>query len=126
MSKKPNERLDGELNLKALIIFAASLSAVVIAVAGLMWAASSALRGSLAEQDPPQPILPAARVQPLPPQPRLQIRPEEDLRLLREKEEFLLSTFAWVDQASGLARVPIDTAMDLLAENPQAVAEAEP
>ncbi len=126
MSLPTNNGLDRELNLKALILFAVTLTLVVLAMAALMWALSGALRERLASQDPPRPRLPAARTQPLPPEPRLQTAPEEELRLMREEEELLLSTFGWVDQASGVARVPIGTAMDLVAEDPEALPGATP
>lgn len=127
MSPNTNQPLDRELNLKALIIFAVTLIVVVVALAALMWALSGAFRDRLVGQDPPRPRLPAARTQPLPPEPRLQARPEEDLRLMREEEELLLSTFDWVDQASGVARVPIATAIDLLAEeSPETLTEETP
>lgn len=116
MSSQSNQKLDRELNLKALIVFAVALSAVVVAMAALMWVLSGALRSRLIGQDPPPPRLPAARVQPLPPEPRLQAKPEDDMRRMRLEEELLLSNFEWVDEASGVARVPIETAIDLLAE----------
>ncbi len=118
MTSHSNQHLDRELNLKGLIIFAVGLTVVVVAMAALMWILAGALKGRLADQDPPRPKLPAARTQPLPPEPRLQTEPEEDLRLMREEEELALSTLDWVDQASGVARVPIATAIDLLAETP--------
>lgn len=115
MSSQPNGQLDRELNLKALIVFAIGLTAVVLAMAALMWFLSGALRERLVSQDPPRPRLPAARTQPLPPGPLLQTDPEEELRQMLDEEDELLSTFEWVDEASGVARVPIETAIDILA-----------
>ncbi|MCP4205015.1 MAG: hypothetical protein GY769_24165 [bacterium] len=126
MSSQWNEQLDRELSLKGLIIFAVGLTVVVVAMAALMWVLAGTLKGRLADQDPPRPKLPAARTQPLPPEPRLQAEPEEDLRLMREEEEHLLSTFDWVDQASGVARVPVATAIDLLAEESRPGSEEAP
>jgi hypothetical protein len=111
-----NRKLDRELSLKGLIIFAVGLTVVVVAMAALMWILGGTLKERLVGQDPPRPRLPAARTQPLPPEPRLQTKPEEDLRLMLDEEDLLLSTFDWVDEASGVARVPIATAIDLLAE----------
>ena len=118
MSSQSDPKIDGELNLRALTLFAVALIGVLVAMAALMWVLSGALRSRLVSQDPPPPTLPAARTQPLPPEPRLQARPEDDLRLMREEEDLLLTTFDWVDQAAGVARVPIATAIDLLAEEP--------
>jgi len=118
MSSQSNQKLDRELNLKALIIFAVSLTGVVLAMAALMWILSGTLRSRLMGQDPPPPKLPAARIQQPPPEPRLQAKPEEDLRQMRREDEALLSSFGWIDEASGIAHVPIETAIDLLAEEP--------
>ena len=51
-----------------------------------------------------------------PPEPRLQIAPRDDLRRLRARENALLDGYGWVDRGAGVARIPIDRAMDLLAQ----------
>lgn len=117
MSSNSNQHLDRELDIKGLILFTVALTAVVVVMAVLMWLLSGALRSHLAGQDPPRPVLPAARVQPLPPEPRLQAKPEADLRVMQQEEDALLSTFAWVDESAGVAQVPIETAIDLLADS---------
>ena len=59
---------------------------------------------------------PLAGLRPLPPTPRLQITPSTDLKDIREQEHALLSTYGWVEKDKGVVRIPIDRAMDLLAE----------
>jgi hypothetical protein len=51
-----------------------------------------------------------------PPAPRLQEQPRLDVTALREEEEAVLGSFAWVDQDAGVVRVPIEHAIDLIAE----------
>lgn len=127
MSSNWTQKLDRELNLKALVLFTIALTAVVLALAALMWVLSGSLRSRLTAADPPRPILPAAWTQPLPPEPRLQTKPETDLRQMRQEEETQLSTFDWIDETSGVARVPIDTAIELLVESsPEAPTESTP
>ncbi len=46
-----------------------------------------------------------------PPAPRLQTDPPRDLREYFMREHALLSSYGWVDRAHGIARVPIDVAM---------------
>jgi hypothetical protein len=58
----------------------------------------------------------AGRDRPLPPPPRLQNYPFDDIKDLRRSEERLLQRYQWVDQSSGVVRIPIDRAMDLVAE----------
>jgi hypothetical protein len=36
---------------------------------------------------------------------------------LRAKEHRFLTTYEWVDQSSGVARIPLDRALELIAEN---------
>lgn len=50
------------------------------------------------------------------PEPRLQVHAPQDLKELRAAEEATLNSFGWVDQNAGIARIPIDQAMKLLAE----------
>lgn len=52
----------------------------------------------------------------LPPQPRLQTRPADDLQQLREAENAKLNSYGWIDKSMGVVRIPIDRAMDLLAQ----------
>jgi hypothetical protein len=40
----------------------------------------------------------------------------EQLRSLRQSEEETLSSYGWLDRKAGIARIPIDRAMDLVAE----------
>ena len=50
------------------------------------------------------------------PAPQLEINERTELNDIRRREEDTLSTYGWVDQKSGAVRIPIDRAMDLLAE----------
>lgn len=50
------------------------------------------------------------------PQPRLQESPPVDLvRMLRD-ERARITSYGWVDQKAGIARIPVDRAMDILAQ----------
>jgi hypothetical protein len=50
------------------------------------------------------------------PQPRLQTNPVMGMEQFRAAEEAKLNGYAWIDRKSGIVRIPIDRAMDLLAE----------
>ena len=50
------------------------------------------------------------------PEPRLLIKPGANLAELRATEESDLNSYGWIDQSSGIARIPIDRAMQLLLE----------
>ena len=50
------------------------------------------------------------------PEPRLEVAPGEELKALRADEDAALKTYGWVDQEKGVVRIPIDRAIDILAE----------
>jgi hypothetical protein len=52
----------------------------------------------------------------LPPEPRLQVDGSLQIHDLRTKEDHMLTSYAWVDQKNGTVRIPIDKAMDILAQ----------
>jgi hypothetical protein len=54
--------------------------------------------------------------QPQPPAPRLQVHPKADLDRLRAEEHDRLTTYGWADRERRVARIPIERAMQLLAE----------
>jgi hypothetical protein len=51
----------------------------------------------------------------IPPEPRIEVAPYEQLQKLREHEDHILNSYAWVDKSAGTVRVPIDRAIDMLA-----------
>ena len=50
------------------------------------------------------------------PAPRLQLAPEADLAALRAREDEVLNQYGWVDKKAGVVRIPIERAMDLIAQ----------
>ena len=52
----------------------------------------------------------------LPPEPRLQTNPRQDLSDLRAREDQLLNSYGWVDKNTGVVRIPIERAMQLIVE----------
>lgn len=52
----------------------------------------------------------------IPPEPRLQAYPAADLGRLRVRENDQLNSYEWVDENTGVMRIPIERAMDIIAE----------
>ncbi|MGE5567557.1 MAG: hypothetical protein ACM3S5_00840 [Rhodospirillales bacterium] len=50
----------------------------------------------------------------IPPPPRIQARPQQEMEMLRLREETILSTYGWTDKTAGTVRIPIDRAVELL------------
>jgi hypothetical protein len=110
------EPLDRELNLRGVIGFGLGLVVVMVAVAFLMWLLSGFFRSQAEANDPPPAVLPEARFQPRPPGPLLQTDPIEDLQKLRQEEQEILDGYAWVDQDTKIVWIPIDLALELVAQ----------
>jgi hypothetical protein len=109
--------MDRELDLKAIVFTGIGLALLLIGAAALMWPLSTGLRSFAARIDQPTPALPEAATQPLPPEPRLQTDPARELAEMRREEELRLSTYEWVSESTGVARIPIDRAIELLVEH---------
>jgi hypothetical protein len=73
-----------------------------------------------------------SNLQRTPPEPRLEAKPVVPRMQMRAEEDWVLGSYGWVDEKAGMARIPIDRAMDLLAERglppakPMAAAPALP
>ena len=50
------------------------------------------------------------------PQPRLETDETTEINNFRMQEEQTLNSYGWVDQSTGVARIPIDRAMEILVE----------
>lgn len=100
-----------DLRPNVVIIFAGALAVLsVLTLLSMGWL----LRVSRAPEAP----IPAMLPQPEPFQagPRLQVSPAKDLQELRAMEERQLHSYRWVDPEAGIVSVPIERAMEILAE----------
>ena len=78
-----------------------------------LWFEREGLRREAATELEPSPIAVSSKP---PPEPRLQVRPADDLTKYRQEEQDRLNRYEWIDQKTGIVRIPIDHAMDLIAE----------
>lgn len=102
----PNLVLRAGAGVAALIVFT---------LLAMWWLLGGFERRLAAERPAPNPLVAAAGPQ-TPPAPRLQTDPLAELRALRARERARLEGWAWVDREHGRARIPIERAMELLAE----------
>ena len=107
--------VDHELDFRGILVFVGGLLAVTLVVMGLMWGVAVLFKGSLARKDPAPPALAEAREARVPPGPNLQPNPSADLAAFRAAEETELATWAWVDKEKGVARVPVERALEIVA-----------
>jgi hypothetical protein len=102
-----------EINLRvvtwATIGLVISVIAVLVTVGGLF----SLFKRQYGFETAPSRITTVGK---LPPAPRLQTDPTSDLQQLLEAENAKLNSYGWIDRSAGVIRIPIDRAMDLLAQ----------
>ncbi|MBV8817504.1 MAG: hypothetical protein JO022_04050 [Acidobacteriaceae bacterium] len=104
-----------EANLKLIVYSAIGLAAVVAVVMVLMFGTFELLKLKDKEGDEERASHLAAPFQ-VPPDPRLEEHPWESMQALRAQEEHTLTTYGWQDQKAGVVRIPIQKAMDLIAQ----------
>lgn len=104
-----------DTNIRALVIFALSLIAIIIVVLFLVRWAFQVFPKPVAEITAPYTVQTGGAAE-VPPEPRLQVNAPEDLRKMRAQEDEVLNSYGWVDKQKGIIRIPIDRAVDLLAQ----------
>jgi hypothetical protein len=60
------------------------------------------------------------------PEPRLQRNTTDDMAKFLAQERAVLESYGWVDAKAGIARIPIDRALELLAERGLPTADTKP
>jgi len=115
-----------DLNAKGIFWFLVGLAIFLVVVGVVLNGMYGFLSHYNAEHQPAQNPLVAPQagetrdVSPLDakkfPEPRLETAETNELRSVREQEENILNSYGWVDQKAGVARIPIDRAMQLIVQ----------
>jgi hypothetical protein len=101
-----------DLEPKNIAIFALILSVtIVVVILVTYWLAQHFHEAQVSE---PAISYPQGR-EPVP-RPRFWVTPEEQLKAMRAEEDKILQSYGWADKQKGIARIPIEQAMELLAE----------
>ena len=105
---------DSELDVRSVGLFGLGLALVMIVVLAALWILLAHWKTRQTARDPRPSPLAEANAPRLPPEPRLQAAPVKDMDELRARETSTLTSYGWVDRQAGVARIPIDRAIDLL------------
>ena len=110
-----HERSD--VSISAILVFGLGLLVSAVVISLLIWWLFNSFAARAARSDRPLPTLATrATGEPVPPEPRLQVSPSQDLRKMRAAEDVILNNYSWADQQTGVVRIPIDRALQVLAE----------
>lgn len=101
-----------DVNIKLIVVVLSILAGMAAIVCVLVYGIFAYLADHPLSTVPPNPMAETATQQ-FPPAPRLQVHPTIELEELRSEEDKILSTYGWTDKNAGIARVPIDRAIDL-------------
>lgn len=103
--------IDSPSIVKAGVLVGVVSVLAALAVLGLL----NFLNARAREADRPNPPLARHEQGRQPPEPRLQEQPFKDVEELRAEERRILTSSAWIDQKAGLARIPLEDALVLVA-----------
>lgn len=110
----PAEKEASFLNMRTLIIATLGLVGMIVFVlllAGGMFGVFSLLEPEGAAPPPAQevsPIVPAG--------PPLQVSPGQDVQQAQAEQQQRLEGYSWIDQQNGVVQIPIEKAMELIAQ----------
>jgi len=92
------------------------LIAAVVVFFALVWMLQGVLLRFVGMSQSPRHPLATTLARTEPPAPRLQPDPRADLLAQRAKEDAVLKTYGWIDKSRGIVRVPIERAIEILAD----------
>jgi hypothetical protein len=113
----PDARFDHEpstINVRTIVLFAVGLAGIVGVVQVAIAIAMNWISHDERRIDQRYPDGHAIEVDQFP-SPRLQANPEQELEQIKQHELDQLQSYGWVDGTAGIAHIPIDRALDIVA-----------
>jgi hypothetical protein len=106
-----------DVNVFQISAFGIGLLLSCIVVVFAMWALFDFLAHREDEKNADNPAASMMNErQKLPPEPRLQAEPRIELKDLKADEDAILRSYGWIDPSKGIVRIPIDQAIDIVAQ----------
>jgi hypothetical protein len=105
-----------QVKVKGLLGFAVALVGVILVVLAIAVLIARWFSGKEREQ---RSLLPPrfSDLSPAFPAPRLQAAPAADLVKLKREAEHHLESYGWIDRKAGIAHIPIERALDIVAKS---------
>jgi hypothetical protein len=104
-----------QIGVRGLVIFSVALIGVIAAaqiVLGLWMQGLARKEQRLDALDPGRISIEVDQF----PNPRLQQNPRSELDLMKDEEDRRIHSYGWVDRKAGIARIPIERALDIVAQ----------
>jgi hypothetical protein len=112
----PENRYEhSDINTRRVAIAGAGILLGTWIFVSLLYFYYAALARHRAATTPAPPARAATQVE-VPPQPRLEVSPPRDLAALRAQEDAQLNGYHWLDKQHGFVSIPIERAMELIAQ----------
>ena len=103
-----------DANTSAVLGFLACLFLVLVLILLGTW---RLFRHYAVAEQQPAPASSFAGVRQIPSEPELEVNGREDLLKIYAKQQQELETYSWEDRKTGMVRIPIERAMELLLQN---------
>ena len=107
---------DEDVRVRGIFLFMLGVFGLIGLAVVVAWGLSGYFHKQLKAADPPPSPMPEANAPVFPPEPRLRENPAADMNALRAREGALLEGYGWVDKEAGVARIPVDRAIELAAQ----------
>lgn len=104
-----------DADVKPIVQFLLGLFALIALVLVGMTVFFNFLHRDLEETAPE--VSPLFDTHQIPPEPKLQVHPAEELKEVHDWERERLHSYGWIDQTTGVFRIPIERAMQIVAES---------
>jgi hypothetical protein len=105
-----------DVSIRAIVRFGLALAIGTAVISVAMWGLFRFFEARQEKRQERVPPMVAANLHRTPSGPRLEPDPLAPLRAARAREDSVLGSYGWVDPGAGVARIPIDRAMELLVE----------
>jgi len=114
--REPETRFEpSDISARPIMLTGVGIAVVTLLCAGICYFALIA--GTEYREEGSQLAIPVEKgFHPLPPEPRLQVSPTRDFAEYKAAQLSLLNSYGWLDRSKGTVRIPIDLAMQIVAE----------
>lgn len=110
------KKFDDEIDVKSVVQVSVGIAVTCAVTFVFAWVMMKWIDNRAAAAQPGPSVMAEADMVHAPPGPQLQAHPEEELEALRHEMQTRLDGYGWVDEAAGSVHIPIEKAIELLAQ----------